>query len=160
MEPMLNFINKFTAVVKSHIAEAREIVGKEVVDSTASKSGIVIDKVKVAFGAKFSLLGYDYSREEMSQIDSINEDVVVCQSADGKRFFLPASEIVAIGESVLLVRPTLNLPDINGSLNRRKEEVFRRFFNTRESIKVFLPKVEEPRPSRKKAKRSITHLFH
>jgi sporulation protein YlmC with PRC-barrel domain len=160
MEPMLNFINKFTTVVKSHIAEAREIVGKEVVDSTASKSGIVIDKVKVAFGAKFSLLGYNYSKEEISQIDSISEDVIVCQSADGKRFFLPASEIVAVGESVLLVRPTLNLPDINGSLNRRKEEVFRKFFHTKESIKVFLPKVEEPRTPRKKAKRSITHLFH
>lgn len=160
MEPMLNFISKFTTVVKSHIAEAREIVGKEVVDSTASKSGIVIDKVKVAFGAKFSLLGYNYSKEEQNQIDSISEDVIVCQAADGKHFFLPASEIVAVGESVILVRPTLNLPDANGSLTRRKDEVFRKFFNTKESIKVFLPKVEEARISRKKARRTITHLFH
>lgn len=160
MEPMLNFINKFTTVVKSHIAEAREIVGKEVVDSTASKSGIVIDKVKVAFGAKFSLLGYNYSREEQSQIDSMSEDVIVCQAADGKRFFLPASEIIAVGESVILIRPTLNLPDANGSLTHRKDEVFRKFFSTKEAIKVFLPKVEEPKISRKKAKRTITHLFH
>ena len=56
----VNFINKFTTVVKSHIAEAKEIVGKEVVDSNASKTGLVIDKVKVAFGAKFSLMGYNY----------------------------------------------------------------------------------------------------
>ena len=54
MEPMLNFINKFTTVVKSHIAEAKEIVGKEVVDSNASKTGLVIDKIKVAFGVKLA----------------------------------------------------------------------------------------------------------
>ena len=159
MEPMLNFINKFSTVVKSHITEAREIVGKEVVDSSASKTGLVIDKVKVAFGAKFSLMGYNYTKDEINQIEAINDDVVVCQGATGDRFFLPASEVHAVGESVVLVKRSLNMPDLNGSLGRRRDEVFRKFFSTKEAIKEILPKVEESRAKRK-VKRTITHLFH
>jgi sporulation protein YlmC with PRC-barrel domain len=159
MEPMLNFISKFTNVVKNHIEETKEIIGKEVVDSSAKKTGICVDKIKVAFGAKFSLLGHQYSQEEMKQIEAINEDVLVCQGARN-RFFVPISEVLAVGESVLLIRPDLGLTEVDGSLNRRKEEVFRKFFNTKESIKQFLPKVEGPRPSIHKKKRSLTHLFH
>jgi len=159
MEPMLNFINKFTAVVKSHIAEAKEIVGKEVVDSNASKTGLVIDKIKVAFGAKFSLLGYNYSKEEIQQIEAINEDVIVCQGSSGDRFFLPASEVNAVGESVVLVKRSLNMPDVNGGLGRRRDEVFRKFFATKEAIKEVLPRVEESKTKRK-VQRTITHLFH
>jgi sporulation protein YlmC with PRC-barrel domain len=158
MEPMLNFISKFTNVVKSHIEETKEIIGKEVVDSSARKTGICVDKIKVAFGAKFSMLGHQYSAEEMKQIETINEDVLVCQGSRN-RFFVPVSEVLAIGETVLLVKPDLGLPEVDGSLNRRKDEVYRRFFNTKESIKEFLPKVETPRAVHKK-KRSITHLFH
>ena len=159
MEPMLNFINKFTTVVKSHINEVKQIVGKEVVDSNASKTGLVIDKIKVAFGAKFSLLGYDYSKDEIQQIESINEDVVVCQGAAGNKFFLPASEVNAVGESVVLIKRSLNLPDANGGLGKRRDEVFRKFFSTKEAIKEVLPKVEESR-SKRKANRTITRLFH
>ena len=155
----MNFINKFTTVVKSHINEAKEIVGKEVVDSNASKTGLVIDKVKVAFGAKFSLMGYNYTKDEIAQIEAINDDVVVCQGASGDRFFLPASEVHAVGESVVLVNKTMNLPEINGALGRRREEVFRKFFTTKEAIKQILPKVEETRAKRKQ-NRTITHLFH
>lgn len=159
MEPMLNFINKFTTVVKSHIAEAKEIVGKEVVDSNASKTGLVIDKIKAAFGAKFSLMGYNYSKAEIQQIDAMPEDVVVVQGASGNRFFLPASEVHAVGESVVLVKRSLNLPDVNGSLGRRRDELFRKFYSTKEAIKEVLPNVEESKTKRK-VKRTITHLFH
>jgi len=149
MEPMLNFINKFTTAVRSHIAEAKEIVGKEVVDSNASKTGIVIDKIKVAFGAKFSLLGYNYTKEEIRQIEAINDDVIACQGVSGNRFFIPASEIRAVGESVLLVSRSLNMPDVNGGLGRRRDEIFRKFYSTKEAIKEVLPNVEESKTKRK-----------
>jgi len=158
MEPMLNFISKFTSVVKNHIEETRDIIGKEVVDSTAKRAGICVDKIKIAFGAKFSMLGHQYSQEEMRQIESINEDVLVCQGPKG-RFFVPVSEILAVGESVLLIKPDLGLPEFDGSVSRKKEEIYRRFFSTKESIKDFLPKVESPRITKRK-KRSLTHLFH
>src|SRR3989338_5930462 len=159
MEPMLNFINKFTTVVKSHIAEAKELVGKEVVDSNASKTGLVIDKIKVAFGAKFSLLGFNYTREEIRQIDAINDDVIAVQGASGKRFLLPASEVHAVGESVLLVNRSLNMPDVNGSMSKRRDEVYRKFYSIKEAIKEVLPNVEESKV-KKKVRRTITHLFH
>jgi len=158
MEPMLNFISKFTNVVKNHLEETKEIIGKEIVDSTASKIGLVVDKIKIAFGAKFSLMGYQYSSEEQKQIESYSEDVLVCEGPRG-RTFIPNSEVLAVGESVVLVKPNLGLPDINGSLTKRKEDVYRKFFNTKASIKEILPKVEAPK-TRKQKKRSITHLFH
>jgi sporulation protein YlmC with PRC-barrel domain len=159
MEPLLNFINKFTTVVKSHISEAKAVVGKEVVDSNASKTGVVIDKVKIAFGAKFSLLGHNYTKSEIQQIEAINDDVIVCQGISGNRFFLPASEVNAVGESVVLVKRVLNMPEINGGLGRRRDEVFRKFFATKEAIKEVLPNVEESKTKRK-VQRTITHLFH
>jgi sporulation protein YlmC with PRC-barrel domain len=159
MEPMLNFISKFTNVVRSHIEETKEIIGKEVVDANANRAGICIDKIKIAFGAKFSMLGYQYSPEELKQIESINEDVLVCQGINNKKFFIPASEVLAVGQSVLLTKLNLNLPDTNGGLSRRKEEVFKKFFRTKESIKQFLPKVEEPKPTKKK-KKPLAYFFH
>lgn len=154
----MNFINKFTTVVRSHISEAKNIVGKEVVDSNASKTGVVIDKVKVAFGAKFSLLGHNYTKSEIQQIEAIDDDVIVCQGLSGNRFFLPASEVNAVGESVVLVKRILNMPEINGGLGRRREEVFRKFYTTKEAIKEVLPNVEESKAKRK-VQRTISHLF-
>ena len=154
----MSFVTKFTDMAKKHVDETKEIIGKEVVDSTANKVGICTDKVKTAFGAKFSLLGYNYSPEELKQIEAINEDVIICQGENG-RFFIPNSEIVAIGESVLLVRPTLGLPELNDNAAKKREEVFRKFFNAKESIKKYLPKVESPK-SKGKRSRSIIHLFH
>lgn len=158
MEPMLSFISKFTNVVRSHIEETKEIIGKEVVDSSANKIGICIDKIKVAFGAKFSMLGYQYSQDELRQIEAINEDVLVCQGVKSKAF-IPASEVLAIGQSVLLTKLNLNLPDTNGGMSKRKEEVYKKFFSTKESIKEFLPKVEGPKAARKK-KKPLAYFFH
>jgi sporulation protein YlmC with PRC-barrel domain len=158
METVLSFISKFTDVARNHIEEAKEIIGKEVVDSTASKVGICIDKVKIAFGAKFSLLAHNYSQEELKGLENVNEDVIVCEGAKGK-FFVPISEIVAVGGSILLVRSSLGLPELDGNFERRKEEIFRKFFNMKESIKKLLPKVETPKPV-KKRKNIITKLFY
>lgn len=157
METMLSFITKFTDVVKKHIEETNECIGKDVVDSNASKTGICVDKIKMAYGAKFSLLGHKYSENELKQIESFNEDVIVCQGSNGS-FFVPASEVLAMGGSVILTRTNLGQPEI-GEMNRRKEDVFRRFFSTKESIKKILPKVEAPSP-RKKKRLSIFHLMH
>lgn len=158
MENILSFVTKFTDVTRSHLNETKEILGKEIVDSTASKIGICVDKIKTAFGAKFSMLGYTYSPEELKKAETINEDVIVCQGNKG-RFFVPNSEIVAVGGSVLLIRPNLGLPELDSSLERKREEVFRKFFSTKESIKKLLPKVENPKVVRQK-KKSIMRLFH
>jgi len=158
METILNFITKFTDVARNHVDETKEIIGKEIIDSSASKVGICIDKIKIAFGAKFSLLGYDYSQEELKQIEAATEEIIVCQGAKG-RFFIPVSEIVAVGESTMLVRPRLGLTEVNGELARRKEQVFRKFFNTKELLKRYLPKVETLKP-RERKKKSIMRLFH
>lgn len=156
MEAMLDFVNKFNDVVKRHIEETRQCIGKEVVDANASKNGICVDRIKYAFGAKFSLLGYKYLGEDSRVLDNFNEDVIVCQSGNGAKYFIPVSDIVAIGSSVVLIRSAVNAPEM-GDASARKQEIFRKYFTTTRAIKDVLPNVETR--VRTKKKRSITHLF-
>jgi len=122
MESMLSFITKFTDVVKTHIKETSECLGKDVVDAKANKTGICIDKIKMAYGAKFSMLGHNYKDAEIKQIETSNEDVLVCQGGNGF-FFVPVSSVRAWGESVILVDANLNQPETRG-MGRRKQDVF------------------------------------
>jgi hypothetical protein len=158
MESTLTFISKFTNVAKVHLEESQACIGKEVVDSTAKKTGICIDRIKRSFGASFSLLGHNYSKEETRQIESFNEDVIVCQGSNNTRFFVPVSNLAAIGESVILTKLNLNYPEIRGT-GKREEEIYRKYFAIKEAMKEFLPKVEAPK-SRKKKKTLITKIFH
>jgi len=157
MESMLTFATKFTNIVKKHIEETGECIGKDIVDSNASKTGICIDKIKFAYGAKFSLLGHRYSEAEMRQIEAFNEDLLVCQGSRGN-FFIPASDILAMGGSVILTRSNLGQPEV-GEANGKKEETFKKFFVTKEAIKKILPGVETP-IHRKKKRIHIFHLMH
>lgn len=155
MESMLGFISRFKDVVRNHIEETSDCLGKEVVNSSASKTGICVDKIKIAYGAKFSMLGHNYKESEMKQIESFNEDVLVCQGGNGY-FFVPMSEVKALGDSVVLVNGTVNQQEITSSMGSRKQEVFRKFFSTKKAIKEFIPKVEDAKArSRKKKRLSI-----
>jgi hypothetical protein len=158
MESMLTFVTKFTNVVKDHINETKECIGKEVIDSTATKSGICVDKIKIAYGAKFSLLGHNYNDADKKRIEVFSEDVLVSQGPDGYEF-IPMSDIEALGGSVILVRTSLNKRELNGQMTGRREEVFRKFFTTKESIKKLLPKVETG-ARRAVKKKSPLHIFH
>jgi sporulation protein YlmC with PRC-barrel domain len=158
MESMLNFVNKFTDVVKKHLDEAKECIGKDVVDSTATKSGVCVDRIKHVFGVKFSLLGHVYKDSEVKEIESGKGDMIVCQGNNGYRFFVPASEVLAVGDSVILIKPTLNQPEVSDTKSR-KEEVFRKYFQTKEGIKHLLPKVEQIEKRKRKIK-SLARLFH
>lgn len=155
MESTLNFINKFTDLVRDHVRETNDCIGKDVVDSTATKSGICVDKVKQAYGAKFSMLGHAYKPNEVKQLESFNEDVLVCQGSNGL-FFVPVSEMVALGGSVILVSSRLGQQE-NGSMARRREEVFAKFYKTQEAIRKSLPTVGDAKSGRKKKK---LHLFY
>lgn len=158
MESILSFITKFTDVAKAHLEETKACIGKEVVDTTAKKTGICIDRIKRSFGASFSLLGHNYTQEDVKQMESFNEDILVCQGSNGNKFFVPVSNLLAVGESVILTNQNLDYPEI-GNMRKKEEEVFRKYFSMKESIKEILPKVESPKP-RKKKKTLITKIFH
>jgi hypothetical protein len=157
MESMLSFATKFTNIVKKHIEETNECIGKDIVDSNAVKTGICVDKIKHAYGAKFSLLGQKYSENESKQIEAFNEDLLVCQGIGG-HFFVPASDVLAMGKSVLLIRSILGQPEI-GETNGKRDETFKRFYVTKEAIKKILPGVETP-IQRKKKRVNLFHLMH
>jgi sporulation protein YlmC with PRC-barrel domain len=151
MESILSFITKFTDVVKNQIEETNECLGKEVVNSKANKTGICVDKVKVAYGAKFSMLGLNYKDSEMKDIENFNEDVLVVQGNNGY-FFVPVSSVQAFGGSVILVDGEINQPETTNSMARRKQEVFTKFSNTKRAIKDVMPKIEDAKSRRKKKK--------
>jgi len=157
MESTLNFVTKFTEVVKEHMQETTEHLGKEVIDSTAKRTGICVDKIKVAYGAKFSMLGHNYKDSEMKQLEEFDEDILVCQGGNGF-FFVPVSNVKALGQSLILVESDLNQPEMK-SMGRRKQEVYKRFFDTKRAIKEVLPKVEEPRRRAQRKKRKL-RLFY
>ena len=113
MESMLSFITKFTDVMKNHVKETDECLGKEVVDATAKKTGICVDKIKIAYSAKFSMLGHNYKDSDLKQIENLNEDILVCQGGNGF-FFVPVSSVRALGESVILVDSKLAQPETRG----------------------------------------------
>jgi len=158
MESMTNFMAKLSSAVKSHVDETRDCIGKEVIDSTASRNGLCVDKIKTYFGVKFSLIGHNYSESEKRTTEKISEDMLVCQGNNGSRMFIPESEIVAIGNSVILVSKNLGQNDLGDSA-ARKEQIFKKYFKTKESLKKMLPSIETPQP-RQKRKISITRLFH
>jgi len=158
MESMLNFMSKLSNAVKGHVEETRDCIGKEVVDSTATKNGICVDKIKTYFGVKFSLLGHNYSQSEKTITDRLNEDLLVCQEGNGNRVFIPESDVVAIGNSVILVSKNLGQKEMSDS-PARKDQVYKKYFKVKESLKKMLPTIETPEP-RKKRKMSITRLFH
>lgn len=158
MEAMLSFITKFNDVVRSHIEETKQCIGKEVVDSNASKAGVCIDRIKHSFGAKFSMLGHNYDQKHKDELDAFKEDVLVCQGNNGQKFFVPASQVVANGENVILVKPALNQPEV-GSIGRKREDLFRRYFKTKTAIRQFLPKVSTP-AKRTRKKKSVLRFFH
>ncbi|HKZ45548.1 MAG TPA: hypothetical protein VJ343_02475 [archaeon] len=157
METVLSFVTKFSDVVKKHIEETKECVGKSIVDSNATKTGICVDRIKLAYGARFSLLGQKYSDVEAKQLEAFSEDVLVCQGNDGN-FFIPMSDILAMGGSLILVRTALDRPE-TGEMGRKKDEAYRKFFTAKESIKKILPGVENP-IRRKKKKMSVFQLLH
>ena len=157
MESMLNFVTQFTEVVKSHIEETSEILGKEVIDSEANKTGICVDKIKVAYGAKFSMLGHNYKDKDMKVIEGFDEDVLVCQGGNGF-FFVPVSQVKAQGQSALLVDSNLKLPEMK-SMGRRKSEVFGKFYKTKRAIKEVIPQVEAPKERASRKKRRAINFF-
>lgn len=157
MEATLNFVTKLTNDIRQHMEETRECIGKEIVDSTATRNGIIVDRIKTIYGVKFSLLGLNYGANDMKQIESLGNDVLVCQGNNGK-FFVSAEDIVSIGETITLVRSELAQPEI-GDMSKKREETFKRYFRTKERLKELLPGVEE-KVTKNRKKKPFVRLFH
>jgi len=137
METVIDFIEKISEAIKSSMSETNTCIGKEVVDTTAGKKGICIDRVTNFFGTKVSFLGVKYTKEEEEKINRFDTDVLVCQTASGK-MFIPLTDVSAIGESIILLKNELKVPEINPNAIR-KTDVFKRYQMTLDAIKDAFP---------------------
>lgn len=142
MESLISFIKSLSKEIEDFIKQASECIGKEVVDSSAVKKGIVIDRVKDYNGKKVSLLGYDYTPEEISKINKTGDDVLACIGQDG-RFFISMDDVSAIG-SLVLIKSKLNLPEIKREAIREKERAMRKYNLLRETFKKAFPSIKPP----------------
>jgi len=137
METIVDFIGKFSDMVKDSVSHTSSCIGKEVVDTTAGKKGLCVDRITNFFGTKISFLGVKYKREELEQIEKLEEDALVCQTANN-RLFIPMGRIKAVGESIILLSDELKVPEVTGVSNQ-KTDVFKRYHLTIEAIKDALP---------------------
>lgn len=142
METVVNFIGKVSDMVKKSLKETKSCIGKEVVDTSAGKKGICIDRITNFFGTKISFMGVKYEKSEISQIEKLEEDILVCQGKD-KKFFIPMSDVSAVGSSIILLKTELKTPEIEET-SQQKKNVLKRFYLTREAIKDILPDAVPP----------------
>lgn len=156
METVVDFIGKMSDLVKNSMDETKNCIGKEVVDTSAGKKGICVDRITDFYGTKISFLGVKYAEDELSSLDRFDQDVLVCQGKDGK-FFIRMSEVSAIGPKMILLKSELKMPESEVTASNR-ENVFKRFYLMREAIKDVLPNSvseSEERESRKWLKKLV-----
>ncbi len=149
METIVDFIGKFSDMTKDSINQTNSCIGKEFVDTTAGKKGVCVDRITDFFGTKISFLGVKYKKEELEQLEKINGDILVCQTSTD-RLFIPMSEINAVGESIILLKNELKLPEMT-AISAKKSDVFKRYHLTVEAIKDALP-TAVPRENEKEGK--------
>ena len=137
METIIDYIGKFSDMTKNLMNETSSSIGKEFVDTTAGKKGICVDRIAHFMGTKISFLGVKYTKEEQEKIDKFNTDVLVCQTVSS-RLFIPMSEIMAVGEEIILLKNELKVPELTAAA-AKKNDVFKRYQLTLEAIKDALP---------------------
>lgn len=142
METVVDFISKVSDMVKSSMKETKGCIGKEVVDTTAGRKGVCVDRITDFFGTKISFLGVKYNKDEIVQIEKTGEDVLVIQSSSGK-FFMPLSDVSAVGNAILLLKKELKAPEME-AITAKRNDVFKRYQLTKEAIKDVLPNAIPP----------------
>jgi len=137
METVVDFMSKVSDMVKSSMDETKSSIGKEIVDTTAGKKGVCIDRVTDFFGTKISFLGVKYDKSDIDQLENFSQDVLVCQGSN-ERFFVPMSDVTAVGDTIVLLKSELRVPEVQ-SINIKKDDVFKRFHLTKEAIRDIMP---------------------
>ena len=137
METIINYISKFSDMVKDSMEQTKACIGKEVIDSTAGKKGVCVDRITDFGGSKISFLGVKYDKKEIDQLNEIGEDVLVIKGERDK-FFISMDNVSAVGGSVILLKEELKTPEITAN-NIKTGDVFKRYDLTLDTIKEILP---------------------
>lgn len=148
METIVNFISQFSDTVKRSMEETKGCIGKQVIDSTAGMKGICIDRITDFSGKKISFLGVKYDKKELEGLEMIDEDVLVVKGQKEK-FFIPMKDVSAVGGTVILLKSTLEVPEISPE-SVKTSDVFKRFNLTIDAIKDILPSVAMTRTEENK----------
>jgi len=137
METVVDFVGKMSEMVKNSMNKTSSCIGKDLVDTSAGKKGVCVDRITNFFGTKISFLGVKYNKEEQEKIAGFNTDILVCQTASD-RMFIPLDNVSAVGESIILLKNELKVPELTTSAIK-KSDVFKRYHLTIEAIKDALP---------------------
>ena len=69
METVVDFVGKMSEMVKNSMNKTSSCIGKDLVDTSAGKKGVCVDRITNFFGTKISFLGVKYNKEEQEKID-------------------------------------------------------------------------------------------
>ncbi len=156
LETIVDFIGKVSDMVKNSMKETKSCIGKEVVDTTAGRKGVCVDKITDFFGTKISFLGVKYDKNELMELGKFGQDVLVVQ-ASNKKFFIPMSEISAMGDAIILLKNELKVPEMD-AIATKKDNVFKRYHLTKEAIRDILPDAV-PKSEEKENKKWLKKLI-
>lgn len=137
METIVDYVGKLSGMVKQSLDDTRKFIGKEIIDATAGRKGLCIDRVSDFLGTRISFMGVKYEDEDLKQLEEIDGDVIACQGRKGY-FFVPMKDITAVGEQVILLKTEVGHADV-GEISGKRENIFKRFYLTKEAIKDVLP---------------------
>jgi len=156
MKSLIESIETISQNVRDYVLQAKECIGKEVVDADATRKGVVMDRIKEFLDTRISLLGYKYTPEEVTRIKKTGTDVLVCMGEKG-RFFISMDDISAIG-SLVLIKSKLDMPEIS-DMTKRKEEIMRRYYTMKSKLKKIFPSVNIPNEDEREEKRWIDKIL-
>lgn len=137
MESIIDFVGRLSDVVKEQFQETKGCIGKDIIDTTAGRKGVCVDRITNFYGTRISFLGLKYEKDELKEIEETDEDMLVCQGKDSK-FMIPMSQVSAIGKDIILLKSELRHPELDID-SVKKDTLFKRFFLTKEAVKDILP---------------------
>ena len=117
--------------------QTKSAIGKQVVDSTAGRKGVCVDRITDFSGKKISFLGVKYDKKELDTINAINKDILVVKG-EKEKFFVSMEDISAVGDSIILLKTELKTPEISPEAVRASD-VFKRYNLTVDAINDIMP---------------------
>jgi sporulation protein YlmC with PRC-barrel domain len=158
METIVNFVGEFSDMIKKSMNETRKAIGKQVVDSTAGRKGVCIDRITDFSGQKISFLGVKYDKRELDKIDALDKDVLVIKGEKSK-FFVSMDDVSAVGDSIILLKSKLGTPEILPE-KVKTSDIYKRYNLALETISTILPSaVGKPVEIKENDKKWISKLI-
>lgn len=122
MRDLATVFDRTIEMMGKSLEEIKTVANKEVVDATAGKKGICIDRLKNFFSYPISILGTELSEDEEAVVREFLEegDILVCAGKD-RKFFISVKDVKAVGNRMILLNSSISEPEAENTDRHRAE---------------------------------------